>query len=362
MDSFRTRVHFDSTIALADGIDAAVVDASIAASAPIHGVDLSGLENRPTLEMQADEPAKQWENVARVLDLLLENGVARDGCLFGVGGGVLCDLAAFAASIYMRGIDCVLMPTTLLAMVDAAFGGKTGMNYGGYKNMVGTFHPARELLIQPDFLRSLPAHELHSGMGEVFKSALLMRGDLWELLRAHGRDLLQADRRDDREWQRVRPMWRDIIEQSLTVKGNIVAADFRESGQRAFLNLGHTYGHAAESVLGFGAVPHGTLVVWGIVRALHLGELLGITPTAYRQQVQDLASEMGYPLQITLPAGHSPEDLITAMRSDKKKRAGRVRFVLQRGPGETELRVVEEQLVLRSLESGVQLAARPATG
>ncbi|MFW6363741.1 MAG: 3-dehydroquinate synthase [Spirochaeta sp.] len=355
VDNYRTLVHFDSTEIADIQADAVIIDRTIVMTQDIHGIPVDTIDSKAKLLLTADETTKQWDSVSQILTLLLENGVARDGRLVGIGGGVLCDMAAFAASIYMRGIDCILMPTTLLAMVDAAFGGKTGINFGGYKNMVGTFHPARELIIQPDFLRSLPDEELLSGMGEVFKSALLQSGGLWDMLKRHGLELMQSDRGSDSQWKSVRSLWLQVIEQSLTIKGDIVAADFRETGQRAFLNLGHTYGHAAESVLGFGQMPHGTLVVWGILCALRLGEILGITPGDYRKEVQYLAEQLGFPVRISLPPGVSPEDLLIAMRADKKKRGGRVRFVLQRGLGETEQRVVEESLVLDSLQDGIQL-------
>lgn len=355
MDSFRTRVHFSSEALQLQPADVVCIDSSVIAAKDIHGVDVSPWMNDQSIPLLANEETKRWDTVAIILQNLLDNGTARDGSIIAIGGGVLCDLAAFAASVYMRGIDCVLVPTTLLAMVDAAFGGKTGMNFGGYKNMVGTFHPARELIIDTRFLRSLPHAELHSGMGEVFKAALLdADSGLWDILQKQGVDLLHSDRTSDTVWLSHAAVWRDIVERSLAVKGKIVTEDFRESGSRAYLNLGHTYAHAAESVLGFGRVPHGTLVVWGIIRALKLGVILGMTEQTYLKEVAQLAEKMGFPGIIDLPADKTPADLVEAMRSDKKKRGGRVRFVLQRGQGETELRVVEEAVVLQSLQGGVR--------
>ncbi|THB67129.1 MAG: 3-dehydroquinate synthase [Spirochaetaceae bacterium] len=332
---------------------AVVYDTGALSAAGIHGVDISlpGINHK--IKLCADEQHKTWSSVESILGTLLDNGAGRDDVLLGIGGGVLTDVAAFAASIYMRGIECVLAPTTLLAMVDAAFGGKTGMNYGGYKNMVGTFWPSSRLIIQVDFLRSLPDHELRSGMGEVFKSAMLKDPVLWRMLQQQGAALMAADRQDELAWQSKRELWLEIVRRSLAVKGAVVAADFRESGQRAFLNLGHTFGHAAESILGFGAVPHGTLVVWGIVQAMRLGVRLGITRASWCSQVEELAVELGYPLQIKLPAGKSIEDLIIAMRSDKKKRSGQVRFVLQADQSETLLQPVDESDLRGILADGV---------
>ncbi|GAB6089645.1 3-dehydroquinate synthase [Spirochaeta dissipatitropha] len=347
VDKFSTAVHFGSTRLSELRCDLSVYD-SVMAAAP-HGVKLPPGD----LTLQADEQHKTWDTVTLVLQTLLDRGVARDGSLLAVGGGVLCDLSAFAASIYMRGINCILVPSTLLSMVDAAFGGKTGMNFGGYKNMIGTFYPASELIIEVDFLRSLPDYELQSGMGEVFKAALLDSGDLWKKLRKHAAELMDSDRRDDSRWETDRYVWEEIIREALAIKGSIVEADFRESGQRAFLNLGHTFGHAAESVLGFGTIPHGTLVVWGILCALKSGLCLGKTPQSYYDEVYQLAIELGYPEKIKLPDGKSIEDLISAMRSDKKKRDGQVRFVLQHGQADTFQEVVSETVLREVLAEAV---------
>lgn len=347
VDKFSTAVHFGSSRLSELDCDLHVYDRAMAAAA--HGVKLPSVD----LTLQADELHKNWDTVSLILQTLLEKGVARDGSLLAVGGGVLCDVSAFAASIYMRGIRCILVPSTLLSMVDAAFGGKTGMNFGGYKNMIGTFYPASELIIEVDFLRSLSDEELQSGMGEVFKAALLDSGGLWMKLKKHATELMKSDRRNESRWKTDRDIWQEIIREALTIKGKIVEADFRESGQRAFLNLGHTFGHAAESVLGFGTLPHGTLVVWGILCALKTGVFLEKTPQSYYDEVHRLALELGYPEKIKLPAGKSIEDLISAMRSDKKKRGGQVRFVLQHAQADTFQEAVSETVLRKILTAAV---------
>ncbi len=351
---YQTEIRFDvQPSEVSAEASVGVLDQNVVALQSVHTVDLSLPQLQKKMVIQADEPRKTWDTTAIILQELLDQGAARDDSLFAVGGGVLTDVSAFAASIYMRGIACTLVPTTLLAMVDAAFGGKTGINFGARKNMVGTFAPAKTLVIQPDFLRSLPDDELRSGMGEVVKAAMLRDADLLAILQQDGARLMNMDRTDDQQWQQNRSAWLDIVKRAVMVKADIAAADFRESGQRAFLNLGHTFGHAAESVLGFGAIAHGTLVVWGSLCALRMGERLGLTPSAYVEEVTQLAESLGYPLRIQLPSGKTVEDLYTLMQSDKKKRAGQVRFVLQAGQGKTMLQAVDRDDVMFALDGGI---------
>ena len=278
----------------------------------------------PTVVLQPGETAKQWDSVAAVLDGALAAGIARDGRIIAVGGGVLCDLAAFAASVYLRGISCTLVPTTLLAMVDAAFGGKTGMNYGGLKNMVGTFYPADMLIIAPQSLDTLSPREYQSGLAEVIKSAMLGDQDLFDFLRhAHGRVAA-------REMEALRI----IVERSLAVKASVVERDFTETGVRASLNLGHTFGHALESVAGFGTWTHGEAVAWGMVCALDLGVQMGMTDRGYAEEARALIESFGFPIQAH---GIAVEAVLEAMQHDKKVKAGAIRFVLQRRLGATEV-------------------------
>ena len=277
----------------------------------------------PKVVLQPGETAKQWASVSAILDAALAAGITRDGRIIAVGGGVICDLAAFAASIYLRGVSCTLVPTTLLAMVDAAFGGKTGMNYGGLKNMVGTFYPADMLIIAPQSLETLSNREYQSGLAEVIKSAMVGDQDLFDFLpQAYGRVAA-------REMEAVRI----IVERSLAVKAAVVERDFTETGVRASLNLGHTFGHALESVAGFGSWTHGEAVAWGIVCALDLGVQMKLTDPGYAEEAVALIESYGFP---THAPGISVEALLEAMQHDKKVKAGTMRFVLQRRLGATE--------------------------
>lgn len=296
----------------------------------------AGLSNE--IVLPAGEGHKNWESVSAVLGSALETGLGRDGVLVACGGGVLTDTAAFAASLYMRGCRVILIPTTLLGMVDAAFGGKTGIDFGGYKNIVGSFHPASELRIAVDFLSSLPERDFHSGLAEVLKHSLLVRSDLRVRLSGGREKILQRDL----------SLLRGIVADALSVKAKIVEEDFLEHGVRAHLNLGHTYGHALEAVTGFSEYTHGEAVAWGIDKAMKTGVLLGETDPGYAREVSELLSSFGFDLA-GLP--ERAAEIVEAMHQDKKKRGGRVRHVVQRGWGETVVRPVEDALVLDVLKN-----------
>ncbi len=276
--------------------------------------------------------------LSAALEQLTRLEIPRSARLAAVGGGAVTDIGAFAASVYMRGVALTLVPTTLLAMVDAAIGGKTGIDYYGYKNLVGTFFPADSVLIVPEFLRSLPDREYLSGLAEVIKAAMLGDAELLRILESKTEAVLNRD-----------PVVIDeIISRAVVVKSNVVNADFKETGQRAFLNLGHTFGHALEAVAGLGEKTHGEAVAWGIGRSLALGTRLGMTDTAWSDRVRALLDRFGYDLSV---GGYRPEELIAAMRKDKKRRDERLMFVLQTGAQETTLEAVETVDVLAVLTS-----------
>lgn len=287
-------------------------------------IPLCGASAGPQVVLPSGESAKQWISVSRIIETALEAGIGRDGRIIGVGGGVVCDIAAFAASIYLRGVAVTLVPTTLLAMVDAAFGGKTGINYGGYKNMVGTFYPAADLLVAPAAVAGLPEREYHSGLAEAIKSAMLGDAELFSLF----------EREPDAVMHRESAVVQTIVERSLAVKASVVERDFTERGIRAWLNLGHTFAHALESVAGFGAWSHGEAVAWGMACAIDLGVSLGITDQAYAARATALLDRYGFRLRADDVAA---DDLLQAMRYDKKVQSGTVRFVLQRDLGMTEV-------------------------
>jgi len=278
------------------------------------------------------ESSKSWAELERLLGLMLEADLTRAAVVVGVGGGVVTDLSALAASLYMRGCRLVLAPTTLLAMVDAAIGGKTGVNFGGYKNMIGTFYPASEVRIATATLATLPEREYLGGLAEVIKTALLGDEELLRLLETEPRTVLARD-----------PDLLDrIVWSCVQVKGDIVEADLTETGIRAYLNLGHTFAHALESVQGLGAWSHGEAVAWGLARASELGLAAGLTDPSYAARVRELLERYGYRVG---PIPEATDAIRDAMRRDKKRRGAAIRFVLQRSLGDTMVTEVEPSLL-----------------
>jgi len=267
--------------------------------------------------LPSGEASKSWPELEKILGTMLDSDLTRTSTVVGVGGGVVTDITSFAASVYMRGCGLILMPTTLLAMVDAAVGGKTGINFGGYKNMIGTFYPADEVRISTATLATLSEREYLSGLAEVIKTALLGDRRLLELLENEQPRVL--GREDD--------LLAEIVWACTTVKGEIVESDLTESGIRAYLNLGHTFGHALETVQGLGAWSHGEAVAWGMARAMELGVLVGITDRVYASRVRELLERYGYRVNPIPEAAGAIRD---AMQKDKKRRGAEVRFVLQR--------------------------------
>jgi len=311
----RTEVTFGPAPACPDA-SLTVFDANTAA---IFG---AGAAN--TVSLPAGELAKQWESVHAVLARCTERALGRDAIIAGVGGGVICDITAFAASLYMRGCRLVLVPTTLLAMVDASLGGKTGIDFLGYKNLVGTFYPAHRIVIAPSALKSLPEREYLSGLAEVIKTALIGDADLLTVL----------ERDKERILAREPAVVQEMIRRSLAVKGRIVEEDPREKGIRAVLNLGHTFGHALESASGFSGWTHGEAVAWGIGRALAAGLRFGMTDPVFARRVRALLRGYGYRLE----ADAGFDTLKTAFGLDKKRTAGGARLVIPCGVGDVRLR------------------------
>ncbi|MCG8400450.1 MAG: 3-dehydroquinate synthase, partial [Firmicutes bacterium] len=281
------------------------------------------------------ETAKSWEVVHRLLTELIERRTERSGSLVGVGGGVVCDLTAFVASIYARGITLILIPTSLLAMVDAALGGKTGIDFGGYKNMVGTFYPADALVLLPECVATLSDREYRSGLAEVIKSALLSDETFVEHLEDHGSSLLSREPR----------VVEEVVRRSLAVKGKIASEDFREGGGRAVLNLGHTFGHALEAVTGMSRFTHGEAVAWGIRCATRLSYTQGRCSAGYLARVERILDRYGFErvdLCGTTAQAVDVDRLIAALYYDKKSAEGALRFVLQSKVGEQEVVTVTE--------------------
>lgn len=279
--------------------------------------------------LAAGEAAKNWASIEAILRAAHSAGLGRDGLLIGIGGGVINDMTAFAASVYMRGVAVALVSTTLLGMVDAALGGKTGFDLFDIKNLVGTFYPASRVYMPVSSLASLPAREWKSGMAELIKTAILDAEDKnSEFLALLASLPAQATEAGD--------TLVECIARAVRIKGRIVQADPKETGaERIMLNLGHTFAHALESSVGLGQLSHGEAVAWGIARACDLGLALGITPPSRAAAIMALLRSFDYELAAPYPLGDITL-FMNALSSDKKKKAGKVRFVVPSAVG-TEL-------------------------
>ena len=250
--------------------------------------------------------------------------------MYALGGGVVGDLSGFAAACWMRGVDCVQLPTTLLAMVDSSVGGKTAVDIPQGKNLVGAFHPPRAVVADTAALRTLPARELRAGLAEVIKYGAIRDPLFFQWLEAEREALLAGDDRALTE----------AIARSCEHKAGIVERDPLEKGERALLNLGHTFGHAIEAEQGYSgagrdALVHGEAVAVGMVLAARLSATLGMAPQADTERLRALL--LAYGLPVDVPAGLAPQALLERMRLDKKNLAGRLRLVLWRGIGKAEV-------------------------
>jgi 3-dehydroquinate synthase len=271
------------------------------------------------------ERQKTRATLDRLHDAFLARGLARDGVVLAVGGGVVGDLAGFAAATYMRGVAWVGVPTTLLSMVDSAIGGKVGVNHPKAKNLLGAFHQPRAVVVDPSFLDTLPEREVRSGAYEILKYGVL--GDR-ALFRA-----LQAAPPDLRRWDR--PELENAIATSCRIKAEVVEKDEREKGLRKTLNLGHTLGHALETVTRYRRFTHGEAVGWGLVGAAFIARLKGLLSESAADAIANAVDRLGpRPRVSDLPV----DELLAAVARDKKAEAGRVPFILPTAVGRVTIR------------------------
>jgi 3-dehydroquinate synthase len=280
-----------------------------------------GTRRRVEVILPDGEAHKTLANTARVLDVLVANRFARDCAVLALGGGVVGDLAGFAAACYQRGVAFVQLPTTLLAQVDSAVGGKTGVNHPGGKNLIGAFHQPRLVVADTDTLATLPPRELRAGVAEVIKYGLIADATLFEWLEAHLEELLAAEP----------AALTHVVRRSCEIKAEIVGRDEREQGERALLNLGHTFGHAIESATGYREWLHGEAVGAGLLMAAAMSSECGLLAASEVERVRRLVERAGLPTRV---ASVSPGVALEHMRIDKKVLGGRVRLVLLRGIGE----------------------------
>ena len=283
-----------------------------------------GLQAEAALVLPAGEAQKTWANAEAVLGWLLSSRLARDGALIALGGGVIGDLAGFAAATYQRGIDLFQVPTTLLAQVDSSVGGKTGVNHPLGKNMIGAFHQPRAVIADTDTLKTLPKRELQAGLAEIIKYGMLADADFFKWLEQNVGKLLMLD---------SEALTR-AIHRSCELKARIVAEDERESvvgGPRALLNLGHTFGHAIETQTGYTQWLHGEAVAAGLCMAADLSARLGWLAQEDAARCVALVGMAGLPTRP--PEGMTAENFRLLMSRDKKVAAGKLRLVLLRKLG-----------------------------
>ena len=285
----------------------------------------AGIE-APALALPAGEATKGWEGLRRASEWLLDQRIERRDMVVALGGGVIGDLAGFAAAILRRGVRFVQVPTTLLAQVDSSVGGKTGINAPQGKNLIGAFHQPALVLADPLVLSTLPARDFRAGYGEVAKYGLLGDAGFFDWLEAHGPGL-----RDDPT------ALAQAVARSVAMKAAIVARDEHETGERALLNLGHTFAHALEAATGYSArLLHGEAVALGCVLAFDLSARLGLCPQEAPSRVAAHLRVMGLPVRLEQVEGGLPDadTLIGLMGQDKKVVDGRLRLILARGIGE----------------------------
>ena len=311
---------------------------------PVLLEEVPQLNSARVFEMLIGEAHKSLNEVERLCSYLLDEGAGRKSLIINLGGGIVCDLGGFAASIYMRGIDFIQIPTSLLAMVDASIGGKTGVNFGGLKNMLGTFTQARAVLVFPNFIQTLPADERVSGFAEMLKHALLSGEDAWEEISNF--DIQQISN------------WSNIIEKSIRFKYQITQSDFQEQGIREQLNFGHTTAHAFEALaLKRGEkLLHGFAVASGILAELILAEQLNILTDS------NIITKYVELLKKYFTLFHFNENeldsLIHFMYSDKKNKLGNVTFSLIQKPGQIALNTQADN---QSIEKALRIYMKYAS-
>ena len=269
------------------------------------------------LTIPAGEEQKTLTTFSTILDAAKDEGLERQSLMLALGGGIVGDMTGFAAACWLRGIAVIQVPTTLLAMVDAAIGGKTGVNHPGGKNLIGAFHQPRLVLIDPDTLQTLPPREFRAGLAEVIKYGVIGDSELFELL--------ERSVSFDNPLSISTELLATMLERSAQAKALVVAADEKEGGQRAILNYGHTFGHVVETLTGYGTWLHGEAVAIGMVAVAALAVQRGVMAQTDAERQTRLIQSAGLPSQWP---DLDPDCVLKTLQGDKKVRDGRLRFVL----------------------------------
>jgi 3-dehydroquinate synthase len=287
--------------------------------------------------LPAGERYKTLASIQKIYDAALAQRLERSSTIVALGGGVIGDMTGFAAATWLRGINFVQVPTSLLAMVDAAIGGKTGVNHPQGKNLIGAFHQPRLVSIDPQVLKTLPPREFRAGMAEVIKYGVIWDAELFAQL--------EAAQRLDQQRYVPEELLQQILTRSCQAKAHVVSKDEREAGLRAILNYGHTIGHAVESLTGYRLVNHGEAVAIGMVAAGQIAVALGHWDQSASDRQLALIQKTGLPTQ--LPGEVDIEAVLTSLQTDKKVEAGKVRFVL---PTQIGAAIVTDQVTDQAIK------------
>lgn len=293
--------------------------------------------NPAVLALPPGEAHKNLGAVSKIFDALAQLGATRDACVVALGGGVVGDIAGFAAACWMRGIDFLQMPTTLLAMVDSSVGGKTGVDHAAGKNLIGAFHQPRAVIADLDTLATLPDRELRAGFAEVIKTACIGDAEFFSWLETNATRLLARDAE----------ALAHAIATCCRFKAGVVERDEREAGERALLNFGHTFGHAIEADAGYGTLLHGEAVAVGMMLAARLSNRLGMSGSTDTGRLRAVLQKFGLPAEV--PPGLQADALVARMRLDKKNRAGSLRLILWRGIGRAEIVEQADEAAVRDV-------------
>jgi 3-dehydroquinate synthase len=317
---------------------------------PLYAASLAGaLQGKysavHTVVLPDGEAHKNWQTLNLIFDALLQNSCDRKTVMFALGGGVVGDMTGFAAASYMRGVPFVQVPTTLLAQVDSSVGGKTAINHPLGKNMIGAFYQPVLVVCDIATLATLPPRELSAGLAEVIKYAPIADMSLMDWLEQHMDALRAGDS----------ALLATAVQRSCEIKARVVGLDEREQGLRAILNFGHTFGHAIEAGMGYGAWLHGEAVGCGMVMAARLSQGLGLVDAAFVQRLTRLIERAGLPtvapvLQAADGAASSVDRYLQLMRVDKKAEGGLIKFVTINQPGTAGVRTAPDALVREVIE------------
>ncbi len=318
-----------------------VADANVA---PLYGEQLSADLNAPLVTFAAGETHKNIDTMTQLWCELLQAGMERGGTILALGGGITNDMAGFAAATFMRGCHWVSLPTSLLCMVDASLGGKTGVDLPEGKNLVGAFHPPKLVLADPATLRTLPDVEIRNGLAEVVKHGVIDDAELFKSLTTEFTESTESLRKTEKNsvdsvFSVVN--WTELVIRAMGVKIRIIEEDPFEQGIRAALNFGHTIGHGIEHLSGY-ALKHGEAVGIGMVVETQLAERIGIAEAGLADEIAETLLTLGLP--VAIPSGISVPDLVAAIQHDKKKAKGVVKFALPVTLGEVKVGVVVEDL------------------